>query len=115
MAYVIAVVALILLVGLVVVALRRRSSDGAALSEPSDGATDPSPAQRPEPEPMTGLESALAQVTDRDGRSLREHLDAETGHVDELRVPDDTGPLLRRALDHVEHPRDGEPHDDVPG
>lgn len=52
-------------------------------------------------EPMTGLESALSQVTDRSGRPIKEHLDAETGHVDELRVVDDTGPLLRRALDHV--------------
>jgi len=50
---------------------------------------------------MTGLESALAQVTDRDGRPIGERIEAESGHVDELRVPDDTGPLLRRALDHV--------------
>ena len=46
-------------------------------------------------------ESALAQVTDRDGKPIRDRIDAEAGHVDELRVPDDTGPLLRRALDHV--------------
>ena len=53
---------------------------------------------------MTGLESALAEVTDRDGRPIGERIDAETQHVDDLRIPDDTGPLLRRALDHVEHP-----------
>jgi hypothetical protein len=28
-------------------------------------------------------------------------LDAEEAHVDDLRDVDDTGPLLRRALDHV--------------
>lgn len=52
---------------------------------------------------MTGLESALNDVTDRSGRSMREHIDAEADHVDRLRVQDDTGPLLRRALDHVAH------------
>lgn len=57
-------------------------------------------------EPMTGLESALAKVTGRDGRPIGEKIDAEAQHVDDLRVADDTGPLLRRALDHVEH------HDD---
>jgi hypothetical protein len=57
--------------------------------------------------PMTGLEAALAQVTDRSGKPIGEHLDAESQHVDDLRVPDDTGPLLRRALDHVEHQDDG--------
>ena len=57
-------------------------------------------------EPMTGLESALAKVTDREGRPIGEKIEAEAQHVDELRIPDDTGPLLRRALDHVEH------HDD---
>lgn len=65
------------------------------------GAANEVPRQRPTFEPMTGLESALNQVTDRDGRSLKEHLDAEASHIDEFRIPDDTGPLLRRALDHV--------------
>lgn len=50
---------------------------------------------------MTGLEDALASVTDRSGTSMRDRLDAESAHVDPLRVSDDTGPLLRRALDHV--------------
>jgi hypothetical protein len=53
---------------------------------------------------MNGLESALASVTDRTGHPIRERIDAETGHIDEFRVPDDTGPLLRRALDHVANP-----------
>ena len=53
---------------------------------------------------MNGLDSALAQVTDSTGRPIRDRIDAETEHVDELRVVDDTGPLLRRALDHVVKP-----------
>jgi hypothetical protein len=63
---------------------------------------------------MTGLESALEAVTDRSGRPIREHLDAETTHVDELRVPDDTGPLLRRALDHVSGADENVPAEDTP-
>ncbi len=55
---------------------------------------------------MSDLESALSQVTDSTGRPIKDHIDAETDHVDELRVPDDTGPLLRRALDHVAKPAD---------
>lgn len=54
---------------------------------------------RVDTKPMTDLESALAQVKDRSGRPIGERIEAE--HVDDLRVPDDTGPLLRRALDHV--------------
>lgn len=68
------------------------------------GATAPPDAKRPNvepPAPMTGLESALAEAHDRTGRSLGECLDAEADHVDPLRVPDDTSPLLHRALDHV--------------
>lgn len=79
-----------------VLVLRGRSPAPAAVMPV--GATGPPPVD----EPMTGLESALAQVSDRSGRPLREHIDAEQQHVDQLRVPDDTGPLLRRALDHIE-------------
>lgn len=60
-----------------------------------------------EPAPMTGLETALDGVMDRAGRPLREHLDAEAPSVDELRLPDDTGPLLRRALDRLEGTESG--------
>lgn len=79
------------------VALRRRST---STSQPAPVVTAPPPVDAP----MVGLESALSQVTDRSGRPLREYIDAEQQHVDDLRVPDDTGPLLRRALDHVEQP-----------
>jgi hypothetical protein len=90
------VVAIVIAAARVALARRRRSampatSTGAARADQVD-------------EPMTGLESALALVTDRHGRPIRERIDAESQHVDDLRVPDDTGPLLRRALDHVEQP-----------
>ena len=54
-----------------------------------------------DPTPMTGLEVALDQVTDRSGRNMRDKIETGTA-IDDLIVPDDTGPLLRRALDHVE-------------
>jgi hypothetical protein len=63
----------------------------------------PAPAAAPPQPAMSGLESALSQVTGRDGRAIGEHIDAEAGHVDALRIPDDTGPVLRRVLDHLEH------------
>ena len=60
----------------------------------------------PAPPPMTDLEAALDQVADRSGKTLRDKLEAESAVVDDLRVPDDTGPLLRRALDRVAQPGD---------
>lgn len=60
----------------------------------------------PVPPPMTDLEAALDQVADRSGKTLRDKLEAESAVVDDLRVPDDTGPLLRRALDRVAQPGD---------
>jgi hypothetical protein len=53
--------------------------------------------------PMTGLEVALDQVTDRSGRNMRDKIESGTA-IDALIVPDDTGPILRRALDNVEQP-----------
>lgn len=94
--WVIGILVLAVVAVLVVTMLRRRSSTGATTSDTTDATAPPAAV------PMTGLESALAQVTDRTGRPIRDHIDAETQHVDDLRVPDDTGPLLRRALDHVE-------------
>ena len=60
-----------------------------------------------DPTPMTGLEVALDQVTDRSGRNMRDKIETGTA-IDDLIVPDDTGPLLRRALDHVEQPEPNE-------
>jgi hypothetical protein len=97
------VIAAIVIAGAAVVAaavilLRRRSARSATGPEARH-----EPPHQPDAAPMTDLESALAQVTDRDGRPIRERIDAESVHVDPLRDPNDTGPLLRRALDSVAH------------
>ena len=113
---VVPVVAVAVVVAVVLISRRRTSTPTAAMPPPPPAPTMPPP--RAQPAPMTGLESALASVTDRDGRPLAEHLDDETTHVDDLRVPDDTGPLLRRALDHVQHrpdPADAAADADDPG
>jgi hypothetical protein len=49
---------------------------------------------------MLDLESALDTVTDRSGRNIRQRMEA-VSPLDDLQVTDDTGPVLRRALDHV--------------
>ena len=97
------VIALVVVIGAVFAMRRKSATPSAAQSGPEVDAHAP---VVPEPNPMSDLESALAQVTDSTGRPMREHIDAETDHIDELRVPDDTGPLLRRALDHVAKPAD---------
>ena len=79
---------LIVAAALATLLMRRRSATRTASTVPVDGPTAP-----PAEQPMNGLEAALAQVTDREGRPIRDHIDAETQHVDDLRVPDDTGPL----------------------
>ncbi|HZB42684.1 MAG TPA: hypothetical protein VE487_17055 [Ilumatobacter sp.] len=77
----------------------RSQTARAAASEPS-----PERASRvSDATPMTGLEVALDQVTDRSGRNMRDKIESGTA-IDALIVPDDTGPILRRALDNVEHP-----------
>ena len=80
------------------VALVRRSRSNSAPAEAPASVL----AQHPDPGPMTGLEEALNAVTDTAGHTIAERLDDETPSVDQLRVPDDTGPLLRRALDSIE-------------
>jgi hypothetical protein len=106
------IVAAVVVVAVVVVLLLRRGR-----STPPPAATaEPAPPPKPEPAPMNDLEAALNQVTDRTGRPIRERIDAEASHVDDLRDPDDTGPLLRRALDSVEHHEtSGDPADDPAG
>jgi uncharacterized membrane protein len=59
--------------------------------------------------PMTTLESALDQAMDRSGRKMREKIEAEAEIVDGLKSSDDTGPILRRALDRVEHTGEPQP------
>lgn len=100
-------VAVVLLAAIVFVQFNRRNRVGSApppMPERTRRPIEPSA-------PMTGLESALAQATDRAGRPMQDRLADESGVVDDLRVPDDTGPILRRALDHVVP---NEPDDDAP-
>lgn len=93
-----AIVVVVVLLGVGAFLLRRRRTARSEASSPPPPVVD---------EPMTGLEAALDRATDRSGRPLSDRLGDE--RVDDLRVPDDTGPLLRRALDHVEH-HPGQPH-----
>jgi hypothetical protein len=86
---------------------RARDAAGAHAAEADASRSQIAPAT-----PMTGLESALDQVMDRSGTKMRQKLEAEAPVVDELRQPDDTGPLLRRALDRVEHHDEPGPDDD---
>ncbi|MGH9133679.1 MAG: hypothetical protein ACRDZZ_07065 [Ilumatobacteraceae bacterium] len=45
--------------------------------------------------------SSLLDQTDRSGRTIRDRLASSEAHLDALRKPDDTSPLLRRVLDEV--------------
>jgi hypothetical protein len=101
------VIAVLVVVGAGVTTLvvrKRRAAAALAEAEANRSRTTIAPSA-----PMTGLESALDQVADRSGTKLRQKLEAEAAIVDDLRVADDTGPLLRRALDRVEHPNDPSP------
>ncbi len=105
----VAVVGVIVVTAAIAVLVSRRASRSGA--QPAPDTPHEASARFVESSPMTGLESALSQVTDRSGRPIREAIDAEAGHVDDFRVPDDTGPLLRRALDHVAPPSAGDASD----
>lgn len=100
------VIVLVVAIGVVVAMRREPSMPERPSVEPATTAHTPA---APEAAPMSDLESALSKVTDSAGRPIKDHIDAETDHVDELRVADDTGPLLRRALDHVAKPDDDTP------
>ena len=93
---VVVIVAVVGVVGWLLWSRSRKASAAAAQSTPARASrvTDPTP--------MTGLEVALDQVTDRSGRNMRDKIESGTA-IDDLIVPDDTGPILRRALDNVEH------------
>jgi FtsZ-interacting cell division protein ZipA len=92
---VIAIIALAAVVGWVLWSRSRKGS--APASQPATERTS----RVQDPTPMTGLEVALDQVTDRSGRNMREKIETGTA-IDDLIVPEDTGPILRRALDNVE-------------
>ena len=100
--WILAVIALVLIVaGLVAWRLRSGGSRTAAEMPPPV-------ALGAEPAPMSDLEAALDAVADSSGRSMRDEIEAQSEQVDRLRDDDDTGPLLRRALDSVTDAADGE-------
>lgn len=92
---VVAIAAVIVVIALVTALILHRHRVRTAPGRAGDADTEP---------PMTDLERALTQVTDRHGRPIGEAIDAEADHVAELRLPDDTGPVLQRALDEVAPP-----------
>ncbi len=99
-------VAVVVLLGVGAVLLKRvHASPGTGSvsgSDPTAGLSDADRVRHIAPAaPMVGLESALDGVTDGDGRTLREQLDASAPGIENLRVDDDTSPILRRALDQV--------------
>ena len=101
----IVVVVIVAVIGVVGGVLWSRSRKSAA------SAPDPTPervSRVTDATPMTGLEVALDQATDRSGKNMREKIETDTA-IDDLIVPDDTGPMLRRALDSVEHPEPAPP------
>jgi hypothetical protein len=100
------VIAVIVVLGVGVVLLRRAHATtpkkGLSGADPSAGLSEADRVRRIAPAaPMVGLEAALDGVTDAQGRTLREQLDAGAPEVEQLRGDDDTSPILRRALDHV--------------
>lgn len=104
------VIAVVVSIAVLTIMRRRSATSAHELGRLGSEPTDTRPAD--EPAPMNDLESALANVTDRDGRPIRDRIDAEAALVDELRVPDDTGPVLRRALDRVAFPAAATADDD---
>lgn len=99
-------VAVVVLLGVGAILLQRAHANPAtgsvSESDSPAGLSDADRVRRIAPAaPMVGLEAALDGVTDGQGRTLREQLDAGAPGVEQLRVDDDTSPILRRALDHV--------------
>ena len=103
MVVVVVVVVIVLVAAVVAFALvgRRSGSPADDVAVPAAPPPEPERTARPDPEPMRGLEDALNRATDRSGATMAQRLDAEADKVEGLRERDDTGPLLRRALDRV--------------
>lgn len=91
-------------VGALVAMSKKKAAAAAAELEANRNRSTIAPAA-----PMTGLESALDQAMDRSGRKMRDKIEAEAEIVDGLKSSDDTGPILRRALDRVEHTGEPQP------
>ena len=103
------VVVVVVVVLATLIAIRMRRSARAIDTGPPPKVVDDTP------EPVHALDDALRAVesltdatgsslldqVDREGRTIRDRLASGEAHLDALRQPDDTGPLLRRVLDEV--------------
>jgi hypothetical protein len=103
---VIVAVIVVLAVGAIVVR-RRRAANAAEWSAPTR-TTESLPAVHALDDALRTVESltdatgsSLLDQVDRDGRTIRDRLASGEAHLDSLRQPDDTGPLLGRVLDEV--------------
>jgi len=103
---VIVIVIVVLVVGAIVIR-RRHAAHEAKWPAPSP-ATESLPPVHALDDALRTVESltdatgsSLLDQVDRDGRTIRDRLASGEAHLDSLRQPDDTGPLLRRVLDEV--------------
>jgi hypothetical protein len=86
---------------------RRRSATAAKWPTPTAGSHSLAPvhalddALRTVESLTDATGSSLLDQVDRDGRTIRDRLASGEAHLDSLRQPDDTGPLLGRVLDEV--------------
>jgi hypothetical protein len=111
------VVVVVLLVAAAIVIRRRRAAQAAKLPAPTRD-TESLPPVHALDDALRTVESltdatgsSLLDQVDRDGRTIRDRLASGEAHLDSLRQPDDTGPLLRRVLDEV---AGANPPDDTP-
>ena len=91
-----AIIVVVLAVVVIAVVLSRRQRTPTETSDPMRPTRTAEPVVE-----MTGLESALNQI-EASGTPIRSELDSTSSRLDDVRIPDDTGPLLRRMLDDVE-------------
>ncbi len=111
MIWIVASVSVIVLAIVVVIARavlrKRRAANVAAPAEPVQ-VVEPLPEVRALGDALRTVESltdakgsSLLDHVDRDGRTIRDRLASSEAHLDTLRRPDDTGPLLGLVLDEV--------------
>jgi hypothetical protein len=111
------VVVIVVLVVVAIVVRRRRAAQAAKWPAPTRASESLPPvhalddALRTVESLTDATGSSLLDQVDRDGRTIRDRLASGEAHLDSLRQPDDTGPLLRRVLDEVAgaNPADGDP------
>ena len=106
--WIVAVVAVIVVLAVGAIVVRRRRAANAAQRPAPTPSTESLPPVHALDDALRTVESltdatgsSLLDQVDRDGRTIRDRLASGEAHLDSLRQPDDTGPLLRRVLDEV--------------